>query len=129
MVLCRFGCTDEYLLSAAYLHDVVEDTDVTIDQINLIFGKRVADLVYRVTNEEGKNRQERHVKTYPKIKESKDAVMLKLADRISNVEASASDPGKMKMYKKEWPFFQESLYTPKVHEAMWKHLTKIMEKS
>jgi (p)ppGpp synthase/HD superfamily hydrolase len=129
MVLCRFGCTDEHLLSAAFLHDVVEDTDVTIDQVNLCFGKRVADLVYRVTNEPGANRMARHVATYPKIKESEDAVMLKLADRIANVEASVEDPDKMKMYTKEWPFFKESLYTPGLHEPMWKHLVKLMEKT
>lgn len=128
MVLCRFGCTDEHMLSAAFLHDVVEDTDVNINQIALVFGKTVADLVYRVTNEPGANRQARHVATYPKIKDSCDATMLKLADRIANTEASAQDPDKMKMYKKEWAFFKESLYTPGVHEAMWKHLTKLMEK-
>ena len=105
----------------------MEDTEATIDQINLVFGKRVADLVYRVTNEPGANRMARHVATYPKIKESEDATMLKLADRIANTEASAQDPGKMKMYKKEWPFFKESLYTKGQHEAMWKHLTKLME--
>jgi|ERR1035437_3989833 (p)ppGpp synthase/HD superfamily hydrolase len=129
MVLCRFGCTDEHMLSAAFLHDVVEDTDVNINQIALVFGKTVADLVYRVTNEPGANRMAKHIATYPKIKSSYDATMLKLADRIANVEASASDPGKMKMYVKEWPFFKESLYTPGVHEPMWKHLTKLLEKS
>ncbi len=128
MVLCRYGCTDENLLSAAFLHDVVEDTPVTIDQVNLVFGRSVADLVYRVTNEPGANRMARHVATYPKIKESYDATMLKLADRIANVEASAKDPGKMKMYKKEWSFFKESLYTPGVHEKMWNHLIKLLEK-
>jgi len=118
-VLLRFACVDEEMLAAAVLHDTVEDTEATIDQIRLMFGYRVSDLVYRVTNEPGKNRAEKHKKTYIKIKESDDAVQLKLADRIANVERSVKDKAKqLGMYQKEYKGFKKALYTPGLHEEM-----------
>ena len=123
-VLKRFGVTDEDLLVSGWLHDSVEDTSTTVEQIEMMFGRRVSDLVYRVTNEQGKNRKERHEKTYPKIQESDDAITLKLADRIANVEASIdlNDEGKLKMYTKEYVGFRDKLNKPGTHDAMWRHL-------
>jgi (p)ppGpp synthase/HD superfamily hydrolase len=127
-VLVRFRITDEDILVAAFLHDIVEDTPTTLSSIELTFGPRVADLVHRVTNESGKNRKERHEKTYPKIQASTDALTLKLADRIANVEASIflGDKGKMGMYTKEYKEFREKLFKPDSHQAMWKHLDFII---
>jgi (p)ppGpp synthase/HD superfamily hydrolase len=123
-VLKRFNVTDEEMLIAGWLHDVVEDTSTSLLHVELTFGRRVADLVHRVTNEEGKNRRERHEKTYPKIQASDDAITLKLADRIANIEFSyiANDEDKLKMYAKEYKGFREKLYKPGVHDAMWRHL-------
>lgn len=127
-VLERFKIDDTDLLVAGWLHDSVEDTDTTLETIELMFGRRVKDLVYRVTNEEGKNRKERHEKTYPKIQASDDAITLKLADRIANTEASIlqNDEGKMKMYAKEYEGFKKKLYKRGTHDAMWRHLDFLM---
>lgn len=122
-VLRRFSFTSEDLQVAAWLHDTVEDTGASLTQIEMMFGRNVADIVGRVTNEPGKNRKERHAKTYPKIQASVDATTLKLADRIANVEASietASD--KLGMYQKEHKSFRSLLYKSGVHEGMWRHL-------
>lgn len=122
-VLSRFNVIDEDLLVAAFLHDTVEDTDTTIEDIKDMFGDNVADIVGRVTNEPGKNRKERHEKTYPKIQASTDATTLKLADRIANVEFSIANTSKqIGMYKKEHKNFRSLLYKPGVHDAMWRHL-------
>jgi len=123
-VLTRFGVNDPEMHAAAWLHDTVEDTDLTLEQVKMLFGDRVTDLVYRVTNEIGKNRKERHEKTYIKTRQSSDAVQLKLADRIANVEQSVSDSQKdmLKMYKKEHVDFKRLLYAKGVHEPMWRHL-------
>jgi len=122
-VLSRFKFDSEDLQVAAWLHDTVEDTDATIEQITLTFGHNVADLVGRVTNEPGKNRKERHLKTYPKIQASVDATTLKLADRIANVEVSVEDSSpQLQMYRKEHAAFKSLLYKPGPHEAMWRHL-------
>lgn len=44
---------DEYIIAAAYLHDVVEDTDVTYDEIKEEFGVVVADMVRALTKPDG----------------------------------------------------------------------------
>lgn len=122
-VLRRFKHDSEELQIAAWLHDVVEDTDTSLFQVEILFGRSVADLVGRVTNEPGKNRKERHKKTYPKIQASKDATTLKLADRIANVERSVQDKSRqMGMYKKEHKLFKTMLYKEGEHDKMWSHL-------
>lgn len=127
-VLTRYGVTDEELLCAAWLHDTVEDTPISVESIEKLFGSRVSDLVWRVTNEEGRNRKERHAKTYGKIAANKDAVTLKLADRIANVEASlASEQDFLGMYKKEFEGFKQALYTQGENEAMWAHLASLLQ--
>jgi len=122
-VLLRFKFDSDDLQVAAWLHDVVEDTDMTLFQVEVMFGRNVADLVGRVTNEPGQNRKERHAKTYPKIQASMDATTLKLADRIANVESSVeSNDKKLQMYRKEHEAFKSLLYKPGVHDGMWRHL-------
>ena len=44
------GLWDDEVIAAAWLHDVVEDTPVTNDQIKVLFGAKVAQLVAEVTN-------------------------------------------------------------------------------
>ena len=55
MILSRFGITDEDTLVAALLHDVVEDTDTTLDDVKEAFGARVAQLVDQVSNKPGED--------------------------------------------------------------------------
>lgn len=86
------------LLCAAWLHDVLEDTDFTAQDLMPLFGAQVVDLVVSVTDEPGATRAERKAKTLPKTRKGgSNAVALKLADRIANVEAvvkeaQASEP-------------------------------------
>ena len=47
-ILAEHGCSDE-ILAAGLLHDVVEDTDVTIDEVEQRFGSEVAFLVRGAT--------------------------------------------------------------------------------
>jgi (p)ppGpp synthase/HD superfamily hydrolase len=44
-ILRGAGCDDEEILAAAFLHDTVEDTDTTLDEIEDAFGRGVRDLV------------------------------------------------------------------------------------
>ena len=123
-VLVRFGITDEDMLTAAWLHDVVEDTSTKAKEIAEMFNDRVASLVSSVTNEPGENRKVRAALTYPKIRASADAVRLKLADRIANVE----NGGKLvDMYRREYEDFRRALYTPGQADAMWAHLDDLLK--
>lgn len=122
-VLRRFGITDEELLVAAWLHDVVEDTGTKLKEVVEMFGTDVAQLVGAVTNEKGENRKVRAALTYPKIRSVPGATTLKLADRIANVE----NGGRLvEMYKSEHEDFRRALYTAGENEAMWKHLDGLL---
>ncbi len=105
-VLIEFGVMDEDLLIAALLHDLVEDTKVTLIDLDAKFGTDVSDIVWRVTGV-GKNREARNEVAYAKIKRSEKALILKLADRIANVRAGG--PAYVGMYRKEHPRFCEAL--------------------
>lgn len=122
----RFGFDDtpfERMLEAAWLHDVIEDTGTKRKDIAEMFGERVAELVWAVSNEPGENRKIRHALTYPKVLKTPDAVFLKLCDRIANVEAG----GKLvQMYRDEYDTFKRSLHTPGLYEALWARLDELL---
>lgn len=127
-VLLQFKVGTEELLCAAILHDVLEDTPTNFSDVFRAFGPEVAELVYAVTDELGRNRGERHAKTLPKIKAMPLAVTLKLADRIANVEHSIDtmDVGKLSMYRREHQEFKEAL-SVHGHQAMWNYLDGLFE--
>lgn len=84
---------DVNVIIAALLHDVVEDTDTTNDQIREKYGAPVADLVAEVTDDKAlrkKERKELQVEHAPSL--SPGAKLIKIADKISNVREIASDP-------------------------------------
>lgn len=79
------------MIAAAFLHDVVEDTEVTLEEIENNFGKQVADLVDELTDEymkvnyphlNRKKRKEKEVARQATI--STEAKTIKLADVIDN---------------------------------------------
>ena len=90
--------TDEEIIAGAVLHDVVEDTDTTVEQVDELFGSRVAGFVAS----ESENKREdlpaestwkirkqetlSHLKTAPiEIK------MITLGDKLSNIRAINRD--------------------------------------
>jgi (p)ppGpp synthase/HD superfamily hydrolase len=119
MVLRRFGEEGLEMLSACWLHDVVEDTEVKLKEIYETFGPRVGDLVGAVTNVIGPDGKPNKSLTYPKIRNTPGAVRLKLADRIANVSRGGH---LVKKYKSEYEDFRRALYTPGVEEEMWAEL-------
>jgi guanosine-3',5'-bis(diphosphate) 3'-pyrophosphohydrolase len=84
------GVTDPEILQAAVLHDVVEDTPCTIDDVRAAFGDRVAGLVGWVTKPEpeaGADRVAAKEAYLARLQDAPDdAVLVKLADRASNVQ-------------------------------------------
>ena len=89
---------DQELLAAAALHDTVEDTDVTVDQIREEFGDRVAQLVASESDEMPAGISEEdswHSRKQAAIdrlsKASHDAKIVALGDKLSNMRAIARD--------------------------------------
>ena len=100
----------ENIQVACALHDVLEDSDLSFNDIKKHFGIEVASIVYRVTDELGKNREERKERTYGKIRASWPACAVKVCDKIANVEYSKLyNKGLYEMYRKEHPVFKEAL--------------------
>jgi len=130
-VLESFGYQDYNIIASAWLHDVVEDQNVTVEEIKKIAGSEVANIVSRVTDEPGRNRAERKAKTYDKIAGSFEATVVKFADRIANVRRSLSEnSGLLKMYKNEHGMFKRKLYnnfTDIISLSMQDCLDKLME--
>ena len=129
-VLRRFRITDESLLVAAWLHDAVEDCDdIKVKHIAEMFGLRVASLVEAVTKEPGSRKQSWPL-TAEKIRATENAVLLKLADRIANVEAGGQ---LVEMYRKEHESFKHGLLHALIdpqygyeHDMMWAHLNALL---
>lgn len=128
-VLRRFGVSDPDLLSAAWCHDTLEDTTATREGLEGAIGARAAELVWRVTNEAGHSRSERNAATYPKLVADPDAVLVKLADRVANVEACwASRSNKLFTYHAEYPSFRGALRVALDETAieLWTHLDTLL---
>mgnify|MGYP001084185086 CR=1 FL=1 len=121
--LHEFGYHDDDLTAAAWLHDVVEDTAVTIEEIYTEFGNRIGDLVDALTDGPGKTRLIKKQKPYATIPKVKGAVMVKLADRIANVRHTHAE-GKtavryFKTYRHEHAGFIGALRKKGEAKDMW----------
>ena len=83
---------DPEMLAAAILHDTVEDTDVTIEQIEELFGSRVARLVHTDTAKRGDSwRARREVQIERFRQADRDSQIVALGDKLSNLRAIALD--------------------------------------
>lgn len=89
------GIHDAEVLAAAILHDTIEDTTTTYDDLEERFGKAVADIVGEVTDDkslpkaERKKRQVEHARHLPH-----KARLVKLADKTCNLRDIAATPPK-----------------------------------
>jgi len=81
---------DDAQVAAAHLHDVVEDTDITVEQIQQFFGDDVAELVCWLTAvsvpTDGTRAERKAVDRAHTSKAPKRAKMIKLADLWSNTK-------------------------------------------
>lgn len=83
---------DTNLLIAGVLHDTVEDTDTTLDEIREIFGDDVAELVASNSEDKSKTWDERKQHTITELAKADIRVkMLLLADKLSNIRSIAYD--------------------------------------
>jgi (p)ppGpp synthase/HD superfamily hydrolase len=99
--------TMEYLLNAAVLHDTLEDTDTTKEELERHFGRVVADLVAELTNNEEDIKKCGGKTTYlcEKLnKISDEALFIKLCDRLDNIRNTCAD---VNTYYKEAGFLEK----------------------
>uniref|UniRef100_A0A9J7ZCY0 Guanosine-3',5'-bis(diphosphate) 3'-pyrophosphohydrolase MESH1 n=1 Tax=Cyprinus carpio carpio TaxID=630221 RepID=A0A9J7ZCY0_CYPCA len=80
------GITDIEVLQAALLHDTVEDTDTTIDELEAVFGPTVARIVQEVTDDKTLPKEERkRLQVEHAPHRSHQAKLVKLADKLYNL--------------------------------------------
>jgi (p)ppGpp synthase/HD superfamily hydrolase len=106
MELVKQVIDDPEMQAAALLHDVVEDTPVSIKEIKDEFGPRVAALVSDLTDvskpEDGNRATRKELDRQHTAKASPDAKTVKLADLISNGKSIIKDdPNFAKVFMKE----------------------------
>ena len=80
-------------LVAAILHDTIEDTETTDDEIRIAFGDDIASLVLEVTDDKKLPKQERkRLQIETASNKSKAAKQIKLSDKICNVRDITNSP-------------------------------------
>jgi len=86
--------TDQELLAAAALHDTIEDTDVTVEQIRTTFGDRIANLVHAESDQftegvsEADSWHDRKRAAIKRLAEAPhDAKIVAMGDKLSNMRA------------------------------------------
>ena len=94
-ILCNEAdVTDMNVICAALLHDTVEDTETTKEELVLEFGQNICDIVMEVTDD--KTIKDKYKRKQLQVEHaahiSTSAKLVKLADKISNLRDVADDP-------------------------------------
>lgn len=102
-ILWQLGQVREIpVLVAAILHDTIEDTETTPQEIEELFGQEVLSLVQEVTDDKSKPKMERkrlQIENAPH--KSRGAKLIKLGDKISNIhDITASPPASWSLQRK-----------------------------
>ncbi len=99
------GVDDIAVLQAAILHDTVEDTDTSFEELAQRFGTKVADIVAEVTDDKSlvkAQRKQLQIDHAPHA--SAEAALVKIADKICNLRDVATSP------PSHWPIERQREY-------------------
>jgi guanosine-3',5'-bis(diphosphate) 3'-pyrophosphohydrolase len=85
-ILVRANIEDPVVLASALLHDTVEDTLTTVDELEVVFGYEIANIVAECTDDKALPKLARkQAQIDHAAKLSQKAKLVKLADKIANV--------------------------------------------
>jgi GTP diphosphokinase / guanosine-3',5'-bis(diphosphate) 3'-diphosphatase len=116
-ILAETGKVDDAdILAAAILHDTVEDTETTREELRQKFGPRIDDFVGQLTDDKTLDKNERkkvQVDRAPHL--SPSAKLIAIADKISNVRYVANDPPRGWGRKRREKYFE---WAERVVDAM-----------
>jgi len=122
--ICAEGLHDPDLaVQCALLHDTVEDTDITINDINLLFGSEVAAGVAALTKDKSLPKEDRIKDSLERIlKMPVEIAAVKLADRVTNLQPPPAhwDEEKIRHYRRDAEVILECLgsASPLLEERM-----------
>ncbi len=98
--------SDEDVIAAAYLHDVLEDTPVTAEELGAVFGEHILGLVMDMSEDKSKTWEERKIAAIEYTKTApREVKLLMLADKFCNLRDTARDF--LAMGDKVWQRFNE----------------------
>ena len=87
------GIHNVVVLCAALLHDTIEDTETTADELEVIFGREITSTVLEVTDDKT---LDKHVRKQRQVEHARhispDAKLVKLADKICNLRDILASP-------------------------------------
>ncbi|MGH1340462.1 MAG: HD domain-containing protein [Nannocystales bacterium] len=120
--------------AVAYLHDVLEDTDVQHSTLVQRFGHSVAQAVALVTDPPGATRNVRKAELHVRLSglgidepTSALALHVKVADRLANVRScTASGDARLAMYRREHEAFRPAAYRAGLCDALWHELDALL---
>lgn len=143
-VLLQHGYSTEFHRRVAYLHDVLEDTSLTPEELAEQCGKDTATAVQFCTDEPGHNRKTRKAATYARCRATittwqetvrtpegraastsnletiPTAVRVKVADRVANLRAARREgSGLLQMYRKEAEAFRAAYFVAGFCGSLW----------
>ncbi len=83
----KAGVKDVDILCAAILHDTVEDTETTLEEIESQFGENVREMVNDVTDDKSLPKHERKLRQIEKVDFiAEGSLLIKLADKLDNLQ-------------------------------------------
>ncbi len=91
--LAKAGCSDDVVV-AGIMHDTVEDTDMTVEDVEKIFGKKIADIVAQCSEppQEEKDWEERKLHTIQLLENAPIEVKQVIAaDKLANIKSISAD--------------------------------------
>lgn len=120
------------VIVAAILHDVVEDTDATIDMIRADFGSRVAEMVSMLTRDKDDGRKLSIEEIFSNIyaKNDKEVMLIKLIDRIHNLETLHVKTSEKQLHTtketlKNFLILAEVIERPDISDILYNECTRI----
>ena len=131
-IISKIGEIDDpEVLAAALLHDTIEDTETTPDELEKEFGTNIRHYVEEVTDDKSLPKEERKLKQIEHAKTiSKGAALIKLGDKISNVTDVLDNP------PTDWDDNRREKYLnwakkvidncPKVNDKLENHFKKLI---
>ena len=127
------GIKDPEVLAAALLHDTIEKTETTVEELEAEFGKQVSEYVVEVSDDKSLPKEERKRKQIENAKYlSKGAALIKLGDKISNAKDIIYDPPDNwdKNRRREYLDWAVEVISncPKVNEALENTFKMIIKK-
>ena len=92
-ILAQRWVIDENVLCAAILHDTLEDTETTVDELKKHFGEKITSIVLEVSDDKSLDKEVRkQLQIDHAASLSQEAKLVKLADKIANITDIINTP-------------------------------------